>query len=613
MLSPIYDLLPVEHSLCVAAWANLQLLVHELWKAHVKYEKEILEAYTRVGYKPKGNQVEYINQIVEAYIDEGHTNVILSAPTGVGKSVIGVVVAEVVHTIKGKIDQKASFLLTATNILSEQYFDSFADKTPNMFLMLKGASNYECEAMSTAQEPATAETCAIRIFRMNEEHDIIDRYCNRCEYRRTRSERDHARHLITNYSYYFVDRMVSPMPMPARTITVFDEAHLLNDLFTEHNAIEISEKRLHQITEEIAQNLKLGNTDIFKHMKVLREAVQNGNMTEDNYQNYIRVLSSCYGQIAGAYDKASLANVKNPKVYTKMQRLAKKYIGLQGHIEDLLLYEYPVVFEYKPKDVAKGQNEHVVTIKPIFVGDMFATLENAQFNLLMSATITKELADRTLTLPGTTKYIRLPPQFPTENKKMIFFKPQTLNYNTMKDPTTVKQLCANAWQIVDYHAKQNQRGIILAPSFVVAKAVADNLRVMGGVRVFEHERGQKLADVMEQFKCYPIDKPAVIITPSGYEGVDLPGEMSRYQILLKHPFGSLGDKRIKTILEQYPTIYALIALMKIVQGAGRSVRGPDDWAITYCLDNATKRVWQQKELNEWSNEFQTSFTNFLGE
>jgi Rad3-related DNA helicase len=63
-------------------------------------------------------------------------------------------------------------------------------------------------------------------------------------------------------------------------------------------------------------------------------------------------------------------------------------------------------------------------------------------------------------------------------------------------------------------------------------------------------------------------------------------------------------------MEQYPTIYQINAIQKIVQGAGRSVRSADDWAITYMLDTAIQRVWQTG-LNEWRSEFTTSFSSVL--
>jgi Rad3-related DNA helicase len=215
-----------------------------------------------------------------------------------------------------------------------------------------------------------------------------------------------------------------------------------------------------------------------------------------------------------------------------------------------------------------------------------------------------------MVLPGETKVIRLEPQFPRENKQVVFFKPQALNYNSMKNPDVVKRLCASTYQIVEHHTKKGERGIVLCPSFNLVESIATSLKGMGGAyQVFQHERGAALVDILQSFKNYQ-GGPAVLLTPSGFEGIDLPGDLSRYQVIVKAPFASLGDNRIKHILEHYPDIYALTALMKLTQGAGRSVRSKDDHAVTYILDTAAQKLWTAKN-NAWADEFTTSFSSAL--
>ncbi len=578
----------------------------------MKYEKQILEAYERLGFKPRDRQVEHVNRIVSAFLDEGAKNVILSAPTGTGKSIIGTVVAEVLHAIRYP-DAKgnASFLLSATNVLLDQYFQTFNDKTSdNKFLLLKGAGNYECPALTDPSEPATAESCAIAIFRKTGMQDMIDKYCGGCEYMKSRALKSTARHIITNYSYFFIDRMYATHPMPRRTVAVFDEVHLLNDLFTEHNAIYVSEKRLEKFAQEVNDHLTISNSTIYKDLRAMKDALVAGRITEKNHHEWLRALLDVYKEISDAAKGAAERNVRNAGKYLKLQKLSKKYYNLGCKIDDFFQFGYPTVFEYKPRDLKKGQNEHEMSVKPIFIGEMFEVLDNADYNLLMSATISEQYAKRTMTLPGETKHIRLEPQFPKENKQVIFYKPQALNYNSMKDPETVKKLCATTWQIVDHHTARGERGIVLAPSFAIVQSVAGTLRGMNGkYRVFEHLRGEKLADVLEDFKRYK-GGPAVLLTPSGFEGIDLPGDLSRYQIIVKAPYGSLGDQRTKTILDRYPDIYALTTLMKLTQGAGRSVRSAEDYAVTYMLDTGIQRLWTAKN-NEWADEFMTRFTSNL--
>lgn len=580
----------------------------------MKYANVVAETFARLGFKPRDNQLAAVCLIVFGFLDEKYKNQILSAPTGTGKSIIGAVVADTIHKIKYPDKESgASFLLTATNVLSAQYHDSFEDDDrpiDDTFVMIKGAGNYECAALSTPAEPQSAESCSIVLFQKQAMDAIIQQHCNSCEFMINRKRKNSSRHLITNYSWYFVDRMYAMNPMEKRSVCVFDEAHLINDLFVEHNAIYFSEKRLVSCAEEISEHLSLGNTDVFKDLKTIKEHLVAGKIDDSNYLGYLKSLHAIYMSISEGAAKQADRNIHNRTKYLTISKLAKKYGNLACKIDDLQTFEYPHVFEYKKKNTQKFQNDHEVSVKPIFIGEMFEALDNADYNLLMSATISDLWASRTLSLPGTTKFIKLPPEFPPENKKVIFFKTQALNFNSMKEPATIKKLCATVYEIVNHHTKKGERGIILAPSFVILDSVAASLRTMGGnYQLFQQERGQKLADVLEKFKAYD-GGPAVLLTPSGFEGIDLPGDLSRFQILCKAPFASLGDKRIAHILNVYPDIYSLSTLMKITQGAGRSVRSKEDYATTYCLDAGIQRLWSAK-TNAWADEFSTIFTSLL--
>ena len=577
----------------------------------MRYEQQILEAFQRLGFHPRGRQVEDIDRIMRAFLDDGFKTVVLSAPTGTGKSIIGAVVSEAIHQIKKpESPAGASFLLTPTIVLQEQYQKSFASKDPldTKFRLIKGAGNFDCSALSTDIEPQTAESCALRLFNKEGLTEIIDAHCNQCEFSRQKRLRDRARHLICNYSYYFIDRMYMQV-MAQRTVCVFDEAHLINDLFTEHNAIYFSDSRLKKVVEEVAEALSLVHPSVFKNIREVAADLKNGEITQTTYMEALVKLADAYGQICELATEQADRAVHDHKKYLKLSALSKKYHGLGCKIGDLLEYDYPHAFEYKEHNPKINQHENEVSVKPIFVGDMFDTLINAEYNLLMSATFSKQYAERTLTLENAT-HIRLAPTFPREHKQVVFFKPLNLNYNSLKDPKTVKQMQATCFELVRHHVLKGERGIILTPSFVLTEGIAQALDGANlGARIFEHRRGEKLADLIGRFTRYQ-SGPAVMITPSGFEGLDLAGDLSRFCIVVKAPFGSLGDARMKKILASWPDVYSLLALMKITQAVGRSVRGPDDWAVSYMLDSNIQRLWTAK-TNEWSDECLTTFSNVL--
>jgi len=133
----------------------------------MKYKTEIVEAFNRCGFAPRPGQVEYCEEVLTAYLDEGFKTVVLNAPTGVGKSILGAVIAEVLETKKGT-NGLCSFMLMGQNVLAQQYMNTFVDKktvSAGTFVFLKGAGNFECTALSASGEYTTAENCALSTFR----------------------------------------------------------------------------------------------------------------------------------------------------------------------------------------------------------------------------------------------------------------------------------------------------------------------------------------------------------------------------------------------------------------------------------------------------------------
>ena len=80
-------------------------------------------------------------------------------------------------------------------------------------------------------------------------------------------------------------------------------------------------------------------------------------------------------------------------------------------------------------------------------------------------------------------------------------------------------------------------------------------------------------------------KDSVLLSPSMTEGIDLKGDLSKFQIVCKVPYPYLGDPIIKKRMNKNKGWYALQTAKSIVQSCGRSVRSKDDQAITYILDS----------------------------
>ncbi len=78
--------------------------------------------------------------------------------------------------------------------------------------------------------------------------------------------------------------------------------------------------------------------------------------------------------------------------------------------------------------------------------------------------------------------------------------------------------------------------------------------------------------------------PSILISPSITEGLDLKGDLARFAMIIKVPFGYLGDQWIKRRMEMSEEWYRRMAIKGIIQGGGRIVRGPEDEGSVYILD-----------------------------
>jgi Rad3-related DNA helicase len=549
----------------------------------MKYKHLIDRAYGELSLIPRAGQIEAVHQVLQKFFDEGYKNVVLSADTGTGKSIIGAVVA---MCFQQKFDlETAAFILMQNNNLVNQYADTFGNYEAKQFYQVKGAVNYPCAAETalTGNKFANAESC------IEKKHSelVQEKFCNGCEFKKAKRLRNVTSILISNYSYYFVSRLYAGF-LNDRKLTIFDEAHTLNDVFCDNNAIHFNVDMANKIITDIKENLDTSLEETVKTVEAFRDDMVSGKLTVDNYIERLTELRKAYKTILG--ELGVLLDESDDGTAVKYTKLYKKYIGYFTKINDLLVHNYDHVFEFNKEALA-------ISVKPIFIGKMSKILLG-EYNLFMSATISDTYIKETLEL-DSVGFVKLPPVFAKENKKISFIGNEYLNFTKMNDPKVITDLAKKCSLIVDSHSEDGESGLILVPSFKLAVEMATQMETQ--TKVFLHKSGVKLNDLIAEFK--KCKEPAVLISPSIYEGLDFAGDHSRYQILLKAPYPSLGEKRIKYIAESYPDIYKLMTITKIVQGIGRSIRSPDDYAMTYSLDKAIKGLYDSP-LNVWKDQFE---------
>jgi len=554
----------------------------------VQYETLIREKFKLFNYTPRELQVENINKILEAYIDQEKTNVVFSASTGVGKSIIAIITAECLYElVENKHNRLKSFLLAHNNTLLEQYINSYANTFE--FLEIKGKNNYSCPPVS-----GNAEECVFANLQ-----DGVLAACQDCEYKKVNALKNSIAHLCTNYSYFFSVVMNTPL-LFSRVLTVYDEAHLLNDVFVNHLKIEITPTIMDKYNKELKEYnsvCSLERKQLTKLSSMLAENV----LTEDDecIDKYLTDVEDCFGTILKNLNKliSSLYSDGDITGYKKAKKLFNKY--------DRFVKKITYYLEEKYENV-KELNEKGLVIQTIFIKDQFEKIQNSDYHLFMSATIDNEFMEETLQLnPEDTVFINGGNIFPSENKEVVFLNLGYFDYRNMQDTNFLDKIMNTMGDIIKDYGHEQENGIVLSTSFNISSAANRNLIKFFNknnidIKIFNQEQGVGLRELLLQFKEYP--EPSILISPSLFEGIDLPDDQSRYQFLIKCPFYSLGDKRIKYIADNHPIIYKKLALYKIIQSFGRSVRSPDDYCVNYCFDSQIYNLFTSK-LNYWKKEF----------
>jgi Rad3-related DNA helicase len=152
---------------------------------------------------------------------------------------------------------------------------------------------------------------------------------------------------------------------------------------------------------------------------------------------------------------------------------------------------------------------------------------------------------------------------------------------------------------------RTEKGLVHAASYVAARRLLAHLAERSPEqhrRVIFVESSQAKARALEHHRVSPL--PTVLLSPSLREGVDLPDDFLRFQIVTKMPYPDLGDPWTAARQQRDPRWYALETAKALVQAYGRSCRHATDHGVTYILDGQFARFVQRYRplLPAWFRE-----------
>ena len=538
--------------------------------------------------KAREGQLETVSEILEA-IEKGYKYIILEAGTGTGKSAIAATLAHM---------SKDSYIITRTKQLQNQYYDNFRNLG---FELIKGKNNYQCKKYLEENVWANCEMgrCVLENFdceyklSLNDLDNCIRNKDSCCQYRYNKAKALKSNVVITNYSYAFTEFTFND-DFTDRELIIFDEAHNIENQIMHFLDLRLPKNDIDEVNfsfsiEDAKSLAKKGYED---WLKFLDEVLTKYTLQISNLRSDINNIKT---QLKHFEDEEYLSEEdahKKDKLKQKEKELGKKVESFSQksrvfrRVKNLIrLNPLNWVCNFN-NDEIKGTYE--ISFCPIKI-DKYADLffQHGEICIFMSATILdyKNYAKWLGINEDEIYAIRRESPFDTHRNPIKTYENISLNYDNREKnaPKTIPII----EDILKKH--ENEKGIIHTVNNYFRDYLSDNLDSDRIISHNSYNRERKLKEFEES------DEPLVFISPSMDEGVDLPGDKCRFQVIYKIPYPYL-EKQVRIRKEIDLGWYHYNTIVRLLQTYGRGMRYQDDYCQTYFIDDTSNLFYWDNML-----------------
>lgn len=243
------------------------------------------------------------------------------------------------------------------------------------------------------------------------------------------------------------------------------------------------------------------------------------------------------------------------------------------------------VFEKSVQPFGKKQiPSDVILIKPVDVsrGPTYFTGKHLDKIFLMSATISRKDIESLGLDKRRVLYLECDSPIPVDRRPIEYRPVTSVTKNTLEE--SAKEIAAYIEkELLDKH--EGEKGVVHA-TYEMAELIS---RHTTSNRFLFHDNLNKASRYREFLTSSP-ESGKVLVASGLYQGMDLPGDLGRWQVLAKVPWLNLGDRATKYKAEHDQDYYLWETLKDVIQASGRVSRGPTDYGITYVLDGTFKRL-----------------------
>jgi ATP-dependent DNA helicase DinG len=253
---------------------------------------------------------------------------------------------------------------------------------------------------------------------------------------------------------------------------------------------------------------------------------------------------------------------------------------------------------------SKGINFSTATLSPVWadkLSKLFLFRPESTI-LATSATLTQFDVSMMGLKRDNVNFIDLPSVFDPRLSPVVHIP--TVSLSRASTDSDYLKLARTIDQIMTHHS--DLKGLIHTVSFELQRKLSEKCQDPDR-RIFSHDPG-KLTWAINKLRI--AQRPKLLATPSAQEGVDLPDDLCRLNIICKVPWPNLGIPQIKrrcTTNKDY--VYYKIG-QATNQASGRGTRHDKDSSITYITDNHWSDVSKKKSF--FARSFRARWTTSNG-
>jgi len=515
-----------------------------------------LRAHFPDGYTPRAEQARLLDALEDALAEadadaRAPRLFVVEAPPGIGKSHLAVTLARW---------SEQAYLLTSQKLLQDQYEREFGD----IVQVVKGRDNYACERYVDARVPTSLGMC----------RRPRGPLCQ-CPYARAKAAALAGPVFCANTWYFATLRHWHAEQLPRRRLLIVDEAHNLESQLVNVYAVRFTAA---DMKEWFGATLpRLDAADEYRPLLA----------------PHLERLEAELEALALSLETVRPPDLE-PDAFLQMPPSREEIILLErrdalgGALARLRAFVEAADQEW----VVRYPAEPGATLEltPLGVAGEARELlrESADITVLLSAYLgPAPVVAETLGFDAEdVRIFATPSPFPLEQRPIVYRPIGALSRASL--PALEPALFAEIVAILAAHARD--KGLIHVASYAVARRLmADVARraPLEARRLIFVESSDAKSAALERHRAAAL--PTVLVSPSLREGIDLPDDFLRFQIVTKMPYPDLGDPWTAARRARDPRWYAVETAKALVQAYGRSCRHADDHGVTYVLDAQFER------------------------